>query len=70
MDWSIEVLVTRSELDEKRARMAELEQQVRGEGRGHRVGGRCAGALAKSASNAVGITHVQQLKRVGAHFPS
>lgn len=28
MEWSGEVLVTRSELDEKRARMAELEQQV------------------------------------------
>ncbi len=28
MDWAPEVLVTRSELDEKRTRMAELEQQV------------------------------------------
>jgi WD40 repeat protein len=28
MDWAVEVLVTRSELDEKKSRMAELEQQV------------------------------------------
>ena len=29
MDWALEVLVTRSELDERRSRMSELEQQVR-----------------------------------------
>ena len=29
MDWAVEVLVTRSELDERKSRMAELEQQVR-----------------------------------------
>lgn len=29
LDWAVEVLVTRSELDEKKNRMAELEQQVR-----------------------------------------
>lgn len=34
IEFSIEVLVTRSELDEKKSRMAELEQQV---------GGRAAG---------------------------
>ena len=28
MDWAVEVLVTRSELDERKSRMAELEQQV------------------------------------------
>ena len=28
MDWAGEVLVTRSELDERKSRMAELEQQV------------------------------------------
>jgi cilia- and flagella-associated protein 57 len=28
VEWAAEVLVTRSELDEKRSRMAELEQQV------------------------------------------
>ncbi len=28
MDWAVEVLVTRSELDEKKSRMAELEQQA------------------------------------------
>lgn len=33
MEWAVEVLVTRSELDEKRSRMAELEQQVRGAGK-------------------------------------
>lgn len=34
LDWAVEVLVTRSELDEKKNRMAELEQQVR---RGRRI---------------------------------
>lgn len=28
MDYAVEVLVTRTELDEKRTRMSELEQQV------------------------------------------
>lgn len=35
MDWAVEVLVTRSELDERRARMAELEQQVGRKSHGH-----------------------------------